>query len=73
MAKYLGVSRQTYINYENGNSEPSFESLIKISNILDASIDELLNNVEFIDRGDNRYTEILKSLNAIVKANNKKE
>ena len=42
MAKLLNVSRQTYIHYESGEFEPSFSTLIKISKILEASIDELV-------------------------------
>ena len=44
MASLLSVSRNTYTNYENGSYEPSFETLIKISNILNTSIDVLLDN-----------------------------
>ena len=50
MASQLSVSRNTYTNYENGSYEPSFETLIKISKILNASIDALLNNVEFLSK-----------------------
>ncbi len=47
MAKRLSVSRNTLHNYENGSYEPSFETLIKISQILEVSIDDLLNNKRF--------------------------
>ena len=45
LAEKLHVSRQSYIHYENGSTEPSFEVLIQISQILHASIDDLLGNV----------------------------
>jgi transcriptional regulator with XRE-family HTH domain len=44
MAILLNVSRRTYCNYENGKTEPSIKTLIKISQILDVSIDELVGN-----------------------------
>ena len=44
MAKKLSVSRQTYINYESGEAEPSFETLKQISKLLRTSIDDLLDN-----------------------------
>ena len=44
ISKMLNVSRQTYTNYENGSYEPTLSTLLKISKILDVSIDTLLNN-----------------------------
>ena len=44
ISKMLNVSRQTYTNYENGSYEPTLCTLLKISKILDVSIDTLLNN-----------------------------
>lgn len=42
MAKYLNVVTDTYRNYETGRTEPTLDTLIKIADILDVSIDELL-------------------------------
>lgn len=42
MAKYLGISRQGYSKYENDNSEPSYEMLVKIADKFDTTTDELL-------------------------------
>lgn len=42
----LGVDRTTYVKYENGNSEPNFEMLRKLSDLFDASIDYLLEQKE---------------------------
>ena len=50
MASRLAVSRNTYTNYENGSYEPNFDTLIKISNILNTSIDVLLNNTDFLSK-----------------------
>lgn len=48
MAKKLSVSRQTYINYEKGKTEPTYDILVKISKVLHKSTDELLNNKTFV-------------------------
>lgn len=42
VAAYLGVERTTYVKYENGDSEPSFEMLGKLADYFDVSIDYLL-------------------------------
>lgn len=42
MADLLTVSIRTYRHYESEHSYPSLESLIKIADILDVSIDHLL-------------------------------
>ena len=38
LAEKLAVTRQTISNYENGKSQPDFETLTKLSEILDADI-----------------------------------
>lgn len=42
LAKKLGVNRATISKYETGEISPSVDQLIKISNILDVSFDELI-------------------------------
>lgn len=42
IAKELGVDRTTYVKYETGASEPSFEILKKLSVYFDVSTDYLL-------------------------------
>lgn len=42
MARYLGITRQGYSKYENDNSEPSYDMLIKIADKFDTTTDELL-------------------------------
>ena len=44
LANYLGISRQAYANYENGNREPDFRTLTKLSCYFNVSIDYLLGN-----------------------------
>lgn len=42
LAEYLQISRQAYANYEAGNRNPDFETLIKISEYFNVSVDYLL-------------------------------
>ena len=42
MSEALGISQQAYYAYEKGKSEPSLENLVRISFILNCSIDLLL-------------------------------
>lgn len=41
-AKLLGISPETLTAYENGKSQPHIETIIKISNMIDCSIDEVM-------------------------------
>ena len=42
VAQVLGVSRQAYANYESGKREPDLQTVIKLANYFDVSLDELL-------------------------------
>ena len=42
IAEKLGIDRSTYSKYETGDSEPSFDILFKIADILESSIDAIL-------------------------------
>ena len=42
VAQKLGVGRTTYVKYENGDNEPSFEMLNKLSDLFGVSTDYLL-------------------------------
>lgn len=44
IASFLGVDRTTYVKYERGDSEPSFEIISKLANFFEVSIDYLLGN-----------------------------
>lgn len=41
-AQMLGLKYPTYLNYENNGKEPKFEVLVKIADLLNVSLDELL-------------------------------
>lgn len=66
VAQKLGVTRTTYIRYENGERECSFESLLKLSKIFDASIDSLLGNTpeqhEFLDEEQKQLLNVFHDL-----------
>ncbi|HIY22456.1 MAG TPA: helix-turn-helix domain-containing protein [Candidatus Flavonifractor merdigallinarum] len=42
VADYLGIERSTYAKYENGSSEPTFDTLRRLSEYFNTSIDELM-------------------------------
>lgn len=42
VADYLGISRQAYSNYESGKREPDYETLLKLGEYFNCSIDYLL-------------------------------
>lgn len=42
VAAYLGIERSTYAKYENGSSEPTFETLRRLSEYFGASVDEIM-------------------------------
>lgn len=46
MAEMLGIAQPSYIRYENGSSEPSQATLVKIADIFDISVDYLLGRKE---------------------------
>ncbi len=48
MAEQLNMQIRSYRRYESGHCEPSLESLRKIADILEVSVDYLLGRDEFI-------------------------
>ncbi|MBO4572953.1 MAG: helix-turn-helix transcriptional regulator [Clostridia bacterium] len=46
MAEMLNISQPSYIRYENGTSEPKQETLVKIADIFDVSVDFLLGRAD---------------------------
>lgn len=66
MASKLNVSRQSYINYESGETEPSFETLKKISIILNVSIDNLLDNLPFLKEPPVDIDALLKDIGEVL-------
>ena len=45
LAEKIFVSRQSVSNWENGKTEPDIETLTKIAQIFDISIDELMAHI----------------------------
>ena len=41
LAEILGIKRNTYSDWENGKTEPSFENLLKLADLLEVSLDWL--------------------------------
>ena len=41
IAELLGIKRNTYSDWENGKTEPSFENLIKLADLLEVTLDWL--------------------------------
>ncbi len=44
IAEYLGITKQAYSLYEIGKREPDYETLLKIGEYFDVSVDYLLGN-----------------------------
>ena len=70
IAELIGVTTQTYQNYELGKREPDFETLIKIANLFNASLDELFArvnnqfvNLNFVSDEERNIIEALPKLN----------
>lgn len=42
VADFLGIERSTYAKYENGSSEPTFETLRRLAEYFGTSSDELM-------------------------------
>lgn len=69
LAKALGVPRSTYQSYEYGVAEPDIETLIKLADYFDVSLDYLCgrqnSNLLFIDslsKNKRQLIEMVKSL-----------
>ena len=72
VANYLGVTRQAYCNYENGNREPDLNTLLRLSELYKVSADYLLTGENkkapegAIRKGDSEYINVedfMESLN----------
>jgi len=50
LAEILGVSVQTIANYENGHREPNFDTLLKIADFFNVTVDYLIGNSDFRTR-----------------------
>lgn len=52
LANYLQITRQAYSYYENGKRQPDYETLLKLGEYFNITIDELLND-DMSDRDEN--------------------
>lgn len=47
VAKHLEISQPSYIRYEQGTAEPSYDNLVKIADLFDVSVDYLLGRISY--------------------------
>lgn len=59
IAKLLGITRQAYGHYENGNRQPDYEALKKLADYYEVSIDFLLTGEDQQGSSDEMWKEIL--------------
>lgn len=48
LAEKLNISRVNYTRYENGKVRPDYETLIKIADFYDVSLDEIFDRKKFL-------------------------
>jgi len=67
LASIINVSKDTYRRYEYGMYDPSIETLVKLSKILECSVDDILiiENKDLIEQQDELF-KLLKELQIIV-------
>lgn len=66
----IGISPKTYNNYENGNTEPDFKTLLKLANYFHVSTDYLLGHecpnkldITSLTAEQKKVIEIVQNLN----------
>ena len=47
VAEFLGIAQPSYIRYENGSSQPTLETLVKLADYFDVSVDYLLGRTDY--------------------------
>ncbi|WP_326136316.1 helix-turn-helix domain-containing protein [Bacillus altitudinis] len=57
--KKIGISRGTYAHYEINKRRPDYETLIKITDIFNVSLDYLLTGKEFDSPNEDMWKELL--------------
>ena len=67
VADHLNISRQSISKWENGNSYPDLDNLVKLSTYYEVSIDELLKenqeNKKKIEQNEVKIEENVQKLN----------
>ncbi|MBQ3755124.1 MAG: helix-turn-helix transcriptional regulator [Clostridia bacterium] len=48
LAAKLGLSRVNYTRYENGKVRPDYETLVKLADFYDVSLDELFDRKRYL-------------------------
>ncbi|QGU00302.1 hypothetical protein SYNTR_1708 [Candidatus Syntrophocurvum alkaliphilum] len=66
LAKALSVSRSTISSYENDARHPDYDTLIKIAEFFDVSIDYLLRNDLAVIKKSEQYLNILQEINDLL-------
>ena len=46
MAEYLGITPRSFQQYEGGKRRPDYETLVKIADLLDVSLDYLFGRTD---------------------------
>lgn len=66
LAQILNVSQGTYNNWENGNTEPSIEQIIKLAEFFDVTTDLMLGRTDdrTIEKRNTSDSELLRMYNA---------
>ncbi|MFB4390217.1 helix-turn-helix transcriptional regulator [Bacillus sp. BR_10] len=59
IAKKIGISRGTYAHYEINKRRPDYETLIKITDIFNVSLDFLLTGKEFDSSNEDMWKKLL--------------
>ncbi len=60
LAKKMGVSSQTILNWENGIFEPKISQLIKLADIFDVTVDYLIDRKSNNKNASDIYNELSK-------------
>lgn len=66
VASKLGISQQAYASWERGIKKPTQENLVKLSKILNVSVDYLLGNTE-----NKQTSDVLENIELLFRINSK--
>ncbi len=47
IADYLHIAQPSYIRYEKGRAEPSIDTLIRLADLFDVTVDYLIGRTEY--------------------------
>lgn len=68
IAKYLNMTQSTYQHYENGRAEPNIETLCKLADYYNVSLDYLVgrerpNDIGYLNQEQTTLVKVIKNLN----------